>query len=170
MGAKTSGGLATENKAEFIARFGHIFEHSPWIAEAAWKHQPFANIAALYGAFMAEVEAASPEAQLALIRAHPELAAKLDLTAASQSEQSGAGLKHLTEQEFERFAVLNAGYREKFGFPFIICVRLHTKAEILAAFEARLAHDATAERREAIAQIGLIAKLRLHDLLEGRRE
>jgi 2-oxo-4-hydroxy-4-carboxy-5-ureidoimidazoline decarboxylase len=81
----------------------------------------------------------------------------------------GAGLKQLTAAEFERFSVLNAAYREKFGFPFIICVRLQTKASILAAFEARLKRDAAVEQAEAIAQIGLIAKLRLQDLVEGMK-
>ncbi len=164
------GGLAKFGKAEFIERFGPIFEHSPWVVEAAWAHQPFADAQALHAAFMAAVEAEGEAAQLALINAHPELAARIELTDASQSEQMGAGLRHLTVPEFEHFAALNAAYREKFGFPFIICVRLNSKAAILAAFEARLAHDAAAERKEAIVQIGLISKLRLQDLLEGSRE
>jgi 2-oxo-4-hydroxy-4-carboxy-5-ureidoimidazoline decarboxylase len=106
---------------------------------------------------------------LDLIRAHPELAARVELTDFSSSEQMGAGLKQLTAAEFERFSALNAAYREKFGFPFIICVRLQTKASILAAFEARLERDAAAEQAEAIVQIGLIAKLRLQDLMEGMK-
>lgn len=163
------GGLAGQDKAGFIERFKNLFEHSPWVVEAAWEKRPFQDAAALHAAFMAVIEAAGGEAQLALINAHPELAAKIELTEASQTEQSGAGLRQLTAPEFERFAALNAAYREKFGFPFIICVRLHGKASILAAFESRLAHDAQAERQEAIAQIGLIAKLRLQDLLEGSR-
>ena len=112
---------------------------------------------------------ASDEERLSLIRAHPELAAKIELTAASTAEQMGAGLRALTAGEFEEFAALNAAYREKFGFPFIICVRLQTKASIMAAFEARLQRDAAAERAEAIVQIGLIAKLRLQDLMEGTK-
>jgi 2-oxo-4-hydroxy-4-carboxy-5-ureidoimidazoline decarboxylase len=169
------GGLAGLSKAEFIERFGPIFEHSPWVVEAAWERSraaqaPFADAGDLHAAFMAEVTAAGAAAQLALINAHPALATNVDLTEASQSEQQGAGLKHLTAQEFERFAALNAAYRKKFGFPFIICVRLNTKASILAAFEARLAQDAAAEREAAIAQIGLITKLRLQDVLEGSRE
>jgi len=163
-------GLADQSKAGFVAKFGHIFEHSPWVVERAWERRPFSNVAALHAAFMAEVEAAGSAAQRALINAHPELAAKVELTEASQSEQMGAGLKQLTPQEFERFAALNAAYREKFGFPFIICVRLNSKASILAAFEARLLHDTAEEREAAIAQIGLIAKLRLQDLAEGLPE
>jgi 2-oxo-4-hydroxy-4-carboxy-5-ureidoimidazoline decarboxylase len=160
-------GLAVQSKAGFIEKFGHIFEHSPWVVERAWARGPFADEDALHAAFMAEVAAAGEAAQLALINAHPELAAKIELTEASRSEQMGAGLKHLTAQEFERFASLNAAYREKFGFPFIICVRLNTKASILAAFETRLSHDAKTELQQAIAQIGLITKLRLQDLAKG---
>lgn len=160
-------GLAVHSKSGFVEKFGHVFEHSPWVVERAWEKRPSLDAEALHAAFMAEVAAAGPEAQLALINAHPELAARVELTGASQSEQMGAGLKQMSPQEFERFAALNTAYREKFGFPFIICVRLNTKASILAAFEARLANDAASEREAALAQIGLIAKLRLQDLLEG---
>ncbi len=160
-------GLTVQSKANFIEKFGPVFEHSLWVVERAWEKRPFADEAALHAAFMAEVGQAGAQAQLGLINAHPELAGKVELTEASQAEQIGAGLKQLTPQEFERFAALNAAYRVKFGFPFIICVRLNTKASILAAFEARLAKDAETERAVAIAQIGLITKLRLQDLLEG---
>lgn len=160
-------GLAGRSKAEFVKRFGHVFEHSPWVVENAWGQRPFADAQALHAAFMAVVAAAGAGAQLKLLNAHPELAAKVALTEASEAEQAGAGLKHLTPAEFRRFSELNAAYREKFGFPFIICVGLHGKAAILEAFEARLARDAAAEREEALAQIGLITKLRLENLLEG---
>jgi len=163
-------GLAASGKAGFIEKFGHIFEHSAWVVERAWDRRPFADAQALHDAFMAELDAAGPDAQLALINAHPELAAKVELTEASQSEQMGAGLRHLSAPEFERFAALNAAYRRKFGFPFIICVRLNTAGSILQAFAARLDNDAGAEREEAIRQIGLITKLRLQDLLEGSPE
>jgi 2-oxo-4-hydroxy-4-carboxy-5-ureidoimidazoline decarboxylase len=162
-------GLADCSKTMFLEKFGHIFEHSPWVAEKAWERRPFTDVAALHAAFMAAVEAAGEAAQLDLIRAHPELAARVELTDFSSSEQMGAGLKQLSSAEFERFFALNAAYGEKFGFPFIICVRLQTKASILAAFEARLQRDSGAERAEAIAQIGLIAKLRLQDLMEGTK-
>jgi len=163
-------GFADCSKAVFLEKFGHIFEHSPWVIERAWERRPFADIEGLHAAMMAEVAAADAGMQLDLIRAHPELAARVDLTDASAAEQMGAGLKQLSAAEFERFSALNAAYREKFGFPFIICVRLQTKGSILAAFETRLAHDPAAERAEAIAQIGMIAKLRLQDLLEGVRK
>ncbi|HQT40274.1 MAG TPA: 2-oxo-4-hydroxy-4-carboxy-5-ureidoimidazoline decarboxylase, partial [Acidocella sp.] len=102
--------------------------------------------------------------QLALIRAHPELAAKVALTEASSTEQEDAGLKALNDAEFKRFAALNKKYRETFGFPFIICVRMHSKASILAAFEKRLGNDQDTERTAAIVEIGHITKLRLKDL------
>jgi 2-oxo-4-hydroxy-4-carboxy-5-ureidoimidazoline decarboxylase len=151
-------------RAAFVARYQHIFEHSPWVVERAYAQGPFADVAALHAAFMAALRGAGDELQLALIRAHPELGAKIALTEASQAEQTGAGLRALSEEEFARFQALNQAYREKFGFPFIICVRLHSKSAILEAFARRLAHDAAAEQAEAIAQIGQIALLRLQDL------
>ena len=160
-------GFADCSKALFLEKFGHIFEHSPWVVERAWERRPFADADKLHSALMAEIAAADPQLQLDLIKAHPELAARVALTDASAAEQMGAGLKQLSAAEFERFSALNAAYREKFGFPFVICVRMQTKASILAAFETRLGADPASERAEAIAQIGLIAKLRLQDLLEG---
>jgi 2-oxo-4-hydroxy-4-carboxy-5-ureidoimidazoline decarboxylase len=148
----------------FVTKFGHLFEHSPWVVERAWAMWPFADEDALHAAMMRVVAEAGDSAQLALIRAHPELAARTALTAESAAEQAGAGLKHLSPAEFERFASLNAAYRERFGFPFIICVRLQMKASIFAAFEARLQNDAAAEQAEALAQIGLITRLRLQDM------
>ncbi|GEO00667.1 OHCU decarboxylase [Novosphingobium sediminis] len=141
-----------------------LFEHSPWI-EARADAQPSSGNR--HADLMAVVHAATPEEQLALIRAHPELAGKAaidrTLTAASAAEQASAGLDRLTEEEFARFHALNAAYREKFGFPFIICVRLTDKAGILAAMEARLANDRDTEIATAIAQIGEIVRLRLED-------
>ncbi len=148
----------------FVTKFGHLFEHSPWVVERAWALGPFADEDALHAAMMRVVAEAGDAAQLALIRAHPELAARTALTAESDAEQAGAGLKHLTAAEFERFAELNAAYREKFGFPFIICVRLQTKASIFAAFEQRLHNGAAAEQAQALREIGLITRLRLQDM------
>jgi 2-oxo-4-hydroxy-4-carboxy-5-ureidoimidazoline decarboxylase len=152
------------NRNGFVTKFGHLFEHSPWVVERAWEMAPFADEDALHAAMMRVVDEAGTEAQLALIRAHPELAARTALTPESSAEQAGAGLKHLTAAEFDRFAALNAAYREKFGFPFIICVRLQTKASIFAAFEQRLQNDAAEEQARALAQIGLITRLRLQDM------
>ncbi len=120
---------------------------------------------------MAVVHSASGEEQLALIRAHPELAGKAaidrTLTDASAAEQASAGLDRLTPEEFARFHALNAAYRERFGFPFIICVRLTDKAGILAAMEERLRHERDEEIATAIAQIGEIVRLRLKDMEAG---
>jgi OHCU decarboxylase len=160
-------GIAAPSQAEFIARFGDIFEHSPWVAARAWARRPFADVDALHAALMAALHGASAAEQLALINAHPELGAKIALTDASTAEQTGAGLKNLSPEEYAQFTALNAAYREKFGFPFIICVRLNTKASILAAYAQRLTNNEPAERAETIAQIGLITRLRLEDLLNG---
>jgi 2-oxo-4-hydroxy-4-carboxy-5-ureidoimidazoline decarboxylase len=137
-----------------------LFEHSPWV-EARAASRSHADL-------MAVVHAATPEEQLGLIRAHPELAGKAavdgTLTHASAAEQASAGLDRLTRAEYDRFHALNAAYREKFGFPFIICVRLTDKAGILAAMERRLGNGRDAEIAEALHQIGEIVRLRLESV------
>ncbi len=148
-----------------MRRFGHLFEHSPWVVERAYTRGPFADEEALHAALMAVVMEAGPALQRRLIAAHPELGAKVALTRESEAEQSGAGLRHLSEAEFARFTALNAAYRKKFGQPFIICVRQHDKAGIFAAFEARLNRDAATEHKAALAEIGQITRLRLRDML-----
>jgi 2-oxo-4-hydroxy-4-carboxy-5-ureidoimidazoline decarboxylase len=142
-----------------------LFEHSPWV-EARADAKPSSGDR--HADLMAVMYGAAPEEQLALIRAHPELAGKAaiakELTDASAAEQASAGLDRLTPDEFESFHALNAAYRERFGFPFIICVRLTDKAGILAAMQARLANDRDTEIAAALAEIGKIVKLRLADL------
>ncbi|WP_298289951.1 2-oxo-4-hydroxy-4-carboxy-5-ureidoimidazoline decarboxylase [Novosphingobium sp.] len=142
-----------------------LFEHSPWV-EAWADARPSSGDR--HADLMAVVHDASPEEQLALICAHPELAGKAaidrTLTDASAAEQASAGLDRLSEAEFARFHELNTAYRERFGFPFIICVRLTDKAGILSAMEARLANDRETEIATAIAQIGEIVRLRLEDM------
>jgi 2-oxo-4-hydroxy-4-carboxy-5-ureidoimidazoline decarboxylase len=149
----------------FVARYGALFEHSPWVVERAAALRPFADV---HAGLMAALEAASLDEKLALIRAHPELAGKAamdrTLTDASAAEQASAGLDRLTPAEFERFHALNAAYRDRFDFPFIICVRLTDKAGILAAMEQRLDHDRDTEIATALNQIGEIVRLRLEDL------
>ncbi|OYV33582.1 MAG: OHCU decarboxylase [Acidocella sp. 20-61-6] len=146
------------------ASLEHLFEHSPWVVQRALALGPFETADEVHRAMMQVVQDASLNEQLALIRAHPELAAKVALTEASSTEQEDAGLKALNDAEFKRFAALNKKYRETFGFPFIICVRMHSKASILAAFEKRLGNDQDTERTAAIVEIGHITKLRLKDL------
>lgn len=142
-----------------------LFEHSPWVEARADALPASGN---RHADLMAVVHAASADEQLALIRAHPELAGKAaidrTLTDASAAEQASAGLDRLTADEFSRFHDLNAAYRARFDFPFIICVRLTDKAGILAAMERRLGHDRDTEIATAIEQIGEIVRLRLEDL------
>jgi 2-oxo-4-hydroxy-4-carboxy-5-ureidoimidazoline decarboxylase len=149
----------------FVDRFGFLFEHSPWVVERAAGRRPFTD---LHAGLMQVVADASVEEQLALVRAHPELAGKAaidrTLTAESTAEQAAAGLDRLTEAEFDRFHDLNAAYSARFGFPFVICVRLTDKAGILAAIEARLGNDPQAELATALAEIGEIVRLRLEDV------
>jgi 2-oxo-4-hydroxy-4-carboxy-5-ureidoimidazoline decarboxylase len=139
-----------------------LFEHSPWVEERADARLSSGD---RHADLMAVVYEATPEEQLALIRAHPELAGKAaiakTLTDASQAEQASAGLDRLSLDEYTRFHELNAAYRGRFDFPFIICVRLTDKAGILAAMEARLANDRDTEIATALAEIGKIVKLRL---------
>lgn len=142
-----------------------LFEHSPWV-EARAAARPASGDR--HADLMAVLHDATPAEQLALIRAHPELAGKAavdgTLTEASAAEQASAGLDRLTQAEYDRFHALNAAYRTRFGFPFIICVRLTDKAGILAAMERRLANDRDAEIAEALAQIGEIVRLRLETI------
>ncbi|HEV7492480.1 2-oxo-4-hydroxy-4-carboxy-5-ureidoimidazoline decarboxylase [Baekduia sp.] len=152
----------------FVARFGGVFEASPWIAEAAWEGGPYASVAALHAAMVAVVDGAPCSARLALIRAHPELAGKAaiagTLTAESTREQAAAGLDRLTPQQHARLLELTAAYRERFGFPFVVCAREHTADSIIATAAERLAHDPDTEERTALAEIAKIAALRVVDL------
>jgi OHCU decarboxylase len=156
------------DRPAFVARFGGVFEASPWIAQRAWESGPFTDVDALHAAMVAVVAEASPAERLALIRAHPDLAGKAaiagELTPESASEQRSAGLDGLTPQQFERISALNAAYRERFGFPFVICARDHDVHAIIAAMERRLAHDPVTEEQTALEQIARIARLRLEDL------
>ncbi|WP_371056500.1 allantoinase PuuE [Rhodosalinus sp. K401] len=156
----------------FVAAFGGIFEHSPWIAERAWALElgPTHDTARGVHAALARVfRSASEKERLGVLRAHPDLAGRLAvarrLTEASAAEQAAAGLDALTDAEREKFTSFNAAYTEKFGFPFIIAVRDHDKAGILAAFERRLANDREAEVAEACRQVERIAELRLREAL-----
>ncbi len=154
----------------FTAALGGVFEHSPWVAERAWPMRPFAGVDALHAGMMRCMRAASREEQLALLRAHPELAGKEaaagTLTRSSSGEQERLGFTALSRTELERIAALNRSYREKFGFPCIVALRLHaTRATVLAEMERRAGNDAQAEIALALEQIGHIARGRLDKLL-----
>jgi OHCU decarboxylase len=151
----------------FVARFGAVFEESPWIAAAAWEHRPFASVEDLHAAMLAAVAEAPREARLALIRAHPDLGTRARIGAESTREQAAAGLDRLTAAQYERITALTAAYRERFGFPFVVCAREHTPDSIIAAAEARVGAAPEVEERTALAEIAKIARLRLDDLLEG---
>jgi 2-oxo-4-hydroxy-4-carboxy-5-ureidoimidazoline decarboxylase len=157
--------LNSLSAADFTAALGDIYEHSPWVAEAAAAKRPFATLAALHQAMTDIVRAAPAEAKLALVKAHPDLAGKAAragvLTAESTNEQASAGLDALSEAEFARFHQLNDGYQAKFGIPFIICVRRHSKDSILSEFERRMAQDKDAAFDTALGEIFRIAALRL---------
>jgi OHCU decarboxylase len=153
--------------AAFVERFGPLFEHSPWIAEEAWSERPFADADALFEALRRAMYAAPRGRQLALIRAHPDLAgrAAIELTDSSKGEQASAGLDRLTRGEYAEFQRANAAYRERFGFPFVVCVREHTKESILRAAAERLEHTPDEEIQEALGEIAKIARLRLEQAL-----
>jgi 2-oxo-4-hydroxy-4-carboxy-5-ureidoimidazoline decarboxylase len=151
----------------FVEMFGDVAEHSPWLAEYALGIRPFLNREAMITAFRDGLHQARADAQQALIRAHPDLAGKAARAGAvtddSRNEQSGAGLDRLGDAEFNRFTDLNDRYRQKFGFPFILAVKGAGKAEILAAFEKRLANSVQDEFATALAQICRIMRFRIEE-------
>jgi 2-oxo-4-hydroxy-4-carboxy-5-ureidoimidazoline decarboxylase len=155
--------------AHFVAALGGVFEHSPWVAARACAARPFANVAALHAAMVAAVRAADADEQLALIRAHPELAGRAmvraELTAGSAREQAGAGLTECSPQEFARLAALNARYSSKFGFPFILAVKGRTRAGIIDELARRVENDRAAEFAACLDEIARIARYRLDALI-----
>jgi OHCU decarboxylase len=158
-------GINKLDRDGFVDRFGPLFEHSPWVAEAAWADRPFADAGELYDALRSALFEAPRERQLALIRAHPDLAGRAavegTLTEASRREQASAGLDRLTPDEYATFTRTNAAYRERFGFPLVVCVREHTKESILRTADERLAHSRDEEVRLALGEIAKIARYRL---------
>ena len=155
----------TADREAFVATYGPLFEHSPWVAEAAYAAGPYADRQELLLGLTEAIYAAPKERQVALVRAHPDLAGKAaiegTLTPDSRREQASAGLDRLSPEEFEAFTRANAAYHERFDLPFVICVRDHDKASILAAAEDRLHNDFETELRTALAEIARIAHHRL---------
>lgn len=162
--------LNAADRAAFVAALGHLFEHSPWVAEETWARRPFRDAGRLHAELCATMRAAPRDRLLALIRAHPDLAGRLAqqraLTAESTREQAHAGLNQLSAVELETFQGLNEAYRKRFGFPFIVCARLNAKDAILAAMQARLHGSPEEEFQTALGEIEKIAQLRLNDVLE----
>ena len=173
--------LNSSDRAAFTAALGHLFEHSPWVAEETWEKRlglgnvggagPFPDLEDLHAALCATMRAAPRDRQLALIRAHPDLAGRLaqqkKLTAESTREQASAGLDQLTHAELAAFTRQNDAYQAKFGFPFIICARLNAKSAILTAMQTRGGHAPDTEFATALGEIEKIAWLRLNDLLQA---
>ncbi len=153
----------------FVAAIGFVFEHSPWIAEKAWTARPFAGISALHAAMCSVAQDAMIEQRLKLLRNHPDLAGRAaiagELTVESTREHASAGLGQLTASEYAAFTERNEAYKSRFGMPFIICVREHTKSSILAAFDERLKNEFVDEISTAINEVVKISRLRLNDVL-----
>ena len=149
----------------FVAALGAVFEDSPWVAERAWTHRPFAGLTSLHEAMTQQVLASSRDEQLTLLRAHPDLGARARMSASSEQEQAGAGLDRLTPAQYEHLTSANARYRERFGFPFLFAVRGSTATQILAALDARVDAAPDVEFETALRQVFTIARFRLQDLL-----
>jgi 2-oxo-4-hydroxy-4-carboxy-5-ureidoimidazoline decarboxylase len=162
----TIGEVNALDRADFVAALGWIFENSPWVAERTWSARPFSNVEALHAAMIGQLAGANREEQLALLRAHPDLGTRARISAASTGEQAGAGLDHLTPDEFERLQRLNSAYRNKFGFPFLFAVKGSTKHDILRALEKRLEASPEEEYEEALRQVHRIARFRLLETVQ----
>ncbi len=171
MSQKSLADLNACSKDEFVTALANIFEYSPWIAEQAASLRPFAGVQQLFDAMKAAVDRAPSELRLALIKAHPDLANKTQraagLTAESSAEQNSVGLDRLSDAEYQAFERVNNAYRSKFGFPYIVCVRRHTRDSILRDFERRLPNDAKTEMQKSIEEICRIAALRVDQLVSG---
>jgi 2-oxo-4-hydroxy-4-carboxy-5-ureidoimidazoline decarboxylase len=159
------------DQTAFVQKFGGIFENSPWVAEKAWEKRPFATLNEMHAAMVAVAKYAPATAQLALLQSHPDLAGKEaqagTMTASSVSEQAGAGLNALSHDEMTQISDLNAAYKKKFGFPFIIAVRMHTKEGILFEFNRRLQNDTQTEFANDLQNVYVITRLRLNKLLDA---
>lgn len=158
--------LNAMSQSEFAAALGAIFEDTPEVARRVWQQRPFRDVVDLHQQMVAVVQAMTPDEQLALICAHPDLGTRAKMADASVQEQAGVGLDRLSPEEYERFQQLNHIYRTTFGFPFIVAVKNHTKESILSEFERRLRNSSSDEQNQAIAEINQIAWFRLLDLVD----
>ena len=158
--------LNAMDRVEFVRVVGPVFEHSPWVAARTEAQRPFSSREALQAALVATVEKASGDEKVCLIRAHPDLIGDEKLTTESQTEQASAGLHDATAEEAKQFREYNRQYRERFGFPFVICARLNKKEAIARAFPVRLRNSREQEMETALEEISKIAELRLQDLID----
>ena len=154
------------SREDFTATVAPVFEHSPWIAARTCSRRPFASREELRAELARTVRQATEEEKLSLIRAHPDLAERAELTRESQGEQKRAGLSALSEAEKAKFRQSNLEYRARFGFPFVICARMNNKQAMLDAFATRLQNSPEQERETALGEIFKIAQLRLADLID----
>ncbi|MGG0176500.1 2-oxo-4-hydroxy-4-carboxy-5-ureidoimidazoline decarboxylase [Gottfriedia acidiceleris] len=155
------------NKVTFTETVGWVFEHSPWVAEQAWIKRPFSSLVELHQDMMTVVEESSIGAKIDLLRKHPDLAASVKMANASIKEQAEIGLNRLSQEEYEVFLALNRTYTLKFGFPFIIAVRGHSKDSIRNAMVERVRYPYNQELEEALRQVYKIALFRLSDLIRN---
>jgi 2-oxo-4-hydroxy-4-carboxy-5-ureidoimidazoline decarboxylase len=158
------------DRVAFVQKFGGIFENSPWVAEQAWDKRPFASVDAMHAAMVEVAKLAPAPRQLALLQSHPDLAGKEAqagaMTASSVTEQASAGLNALSKDEMTQISDLNVAYKRKFGFPFIIAVRMHTTEGIFFEFRHRLQNDTVTEYANDLQNVYSITRLRLAKLLE----
>ncbi|WP_407407698.1 2-oxo-4-hydroxy-4-carboxy-5-ureidoimidazoline decarboxylase [Peribacillus sp.] len=159
--------LQKKSHKEFTEILGDTFEHSPWIPEQASASRPFSSLLSLHQCMVDIVNHAPKEMQMDLIRKHPNLGDKVEMTADSTKEQRGAGLKDLTVLEYENFLTLNKRYENKFGFPFILAVRGKDKHDIYEAMESRIHHTEETEFETALAEIYQIALFRLQEKIKS---
>jgi 2-oxo-4-hydroxy-4-carboxy-5-ureidoimidazoline decarboxylase len=159
------------DRAAFVQKFGGIFENSPWVAEQAWEKKPFATLDDMHAAMVTVAKYAPAPVQLALLQSHPDLAGKEAqagaMTASSVAEQASAGLNALSHAEMTQMSDLNAAYKKKFGFPFIIAVRMHSKEGILFEFSRRLQNDTQTEFANDLQNVYVITRLRLNKMLDA---
>ncbi len=165
-------GINGMDRAAFVQKFGGIFEKSPWVADGVWDKRPFAGVSEMHAAMVNVVKSAPLPSQLALLQSHPDLAGKEAqagaMTTSSVSEQASAGLNALSKAEITKISEYNAAYKQKFGFPFIIAVRMHTKEGIFFDFSRRLQNDTQTEYSNDLQNVYAITLLRLNSLLAQR--
>jgi 2-oxo-4-hydroxy-4-carboxy-5-ureidoimidazoline decarboxylase len=159
------------DRAAFVQKFGGIFENSPWVAEKVWEKRPFASLDDMHAAMVAVAKNAPATQQIALLQSHPDLAGKEAqagaMTASSVAEQASAGLNTLSSAELAELSGLNAAYKMKFGFPFIIAVRMYAKEGIFFEFKRRLQNDTQTEFANDLQNVYIITRLRLNKLLDA---
>lgn len=154
------------NKESFVNTVGSVFEHSPWVAEHSWEHHPFTDLEEMYGEMVKKVYEAEDTLKLSLLRAHPDLGTRLEVSESSKSEQLNAGLSQLTKEEFKEFSSMNQRYIAKFGFPFIMAVKGQNKDVIKARMKQRVENDYDTEFKAALSEVSKIARFRLWGMID----